>query len=293
MSNAGGTKTISVTCTQNGTIPYTSGSSASTTRNATATLSTTTGTLSTTSISGSGTATLTVLENTGAQRTVTVTATVSGTSKSTSFTQSAVVWVFTASTTAISVTYSSTSATLSGTSSRNGFYQEIQKGNVNVSGGTLGTITSSGTTFNIPITFSANDTTSAKTITVVVTQPLSNKTLTYTITQAGKPAPNLISWMANTGYWIAGGSFTFGATLAYDPDIEGYTVNVSVIKGTTVTKSADVILSKTGTNGNYYTMDIQLMDKESNDGSPFYMEAAYGEETERITLTQKESSELL
>lgn len=293
LSNAGGTKTISVTCTQNGTIPYTSGSSAATTRNATATLSTTTGTLSTTSITGSGTATLTVLENIGAARTVTVTAKVSSTSKSTSFTQSAVVYIFTATVASISVAYNATSAILTGTSSRNGFYQDIQKGNVNVSGGTLGTITSSGTTFSIPITFSANGTTSAKTITVVVTQPLSGKTLTYTITQASKPVPNLISWMANTGYWIAGGSFTFGATLAYDPDIEGYTVNISVIKGTTVTKSADVTLSKTGTNGNYYTMDIQLTDKETNDGSPFYMQAVYGEETEQITLTQKESSELL
>lgn len=287
MSNAGGTKTISVTCTQNGTIPYTSGSSAATTRNATATISASTGTLSTTSISGSGTATLTVLENTGAQRTITVTATVSGTSKSTSFTQSAVVYVFTATTTSISVTYSATSATLTGTSSRNGFYQAIRKGNVNVSGGTLGTITSSGTTFSIPITFSANDTTSAKTITVVVTQPLSGKTLTYTITQAGKPAPtDFIYWVYGSGVWQRGSKFTFKARLIYINSIDGYDVGIRVLQGTSEIHFRTLELNGyTNSSSNKY-MDVEIITNAADNGEPFYLEATYGTDIEKIQLSE-------
>lgn len=290
LSNAGGTKTISVNCTENGTITYTSTATKATTRNATATLTTTAGTLSPTSITGNGTSTLTVLENTGAQRTITVTAKAGSTSKTTSFVQNAVAWVFTAATTRVEVAYNATSVTLSGTSSRNGFYQDISKSNVSASSGTVGTVTSSGTTFNIPITFTANSNTTSKTITVTVTQPLSGNKLTYTIVQAAKPAEtNWIQWRDNRGTWspATSGRFTFSAALLYNKELHGKGATVSIIpmKGSTeITSATSVALNGTSYNANMYVQNISIIVRTTNDGSIFYLKAIYGNDTEIIQL---------
>lgn len=290
LSNVGGTKTISVNCTENGTITYTSTAKKATTRNATATLTTTDGTLNPTSITGNGTSTLTVNENVGTQRTITVTAKTGSTSNTTSFEQNAVVWKFTAATTRVEVAYNATSVTLSGTSSRNGFYQDISKQNVSASGGTVGTVTSSGTTFNIPITFTANSNTTSKNITVTVTQPLSGNKLTYTIVQAAKPAEtNWIQWLDGSGTWspATSGRFTFSAALLYNKSLhgKGATVSITPMKGTTeITTATSVALNGTSYNTNMYVQNISITVRTTNDGSTFYLKAVYGSDEETIKL---------
>lgn len=298
MSNAGGTTTISVNCTENGTITYTSTATAATTRNATASLTTTAGTLSTSSITGGGTSTLTVNENTGAQRTITVTANVGSTSKTTSFVQNAVEWVFTATTKTFNVAYNATSQQISGTSSMNGSWAEIKKSDISVTGGELsGVVTNSGTTFYATITFDENTTNSPRTITVVVTQSRGNssETITYTITQAAKPAETVwIKWLENSGKWVGGAKFTFSATLLYNKSLYGKnaTVNITPMKGgTAITSATSVTLTGTSMYGDMYVQDISLLVQTSDDGSAFSLRAVYGTTTADIELDK--SSELL
>lgn len=298
---AGGTRTITVSCTRN--YSYTSG--ASQTKNATATISSSptspTVTLSKTSITGNNqTLTATISENTSSStRSIKITATAESTTKSVTITQSAVSYVFTATTKTISVAYNATSVTLTGTSSRNGFYQEIAKKDVSldsytISSPSIGTITSSGTTFSIPISFNANDATTAKTLKATVTQPLSGKTITYTITQAGKPAStDFIYWETGSGKWYPGARFTFTARLIYHKSIHGssYTAKVIPMKGSTeLTSGTSVVLNGSYYNTNYYYKDVTVIVSTSNDGSIFYLKAIYGDDTAQIQLV--ESSDL-
>lgn len=83
----GGNTVISATATRNYTDTFTSGASSSGTTNAVATVSSTLGTFNTTgkngfSITGSGSSTLTIPENTGGARTITVTVSVGDSNKS-------------------------------------------------------------------------------------------------------------------------------------------------------------------------------------------------------------------
>lgn len=293
LSNAGGTKTISVDCKENGVFTYTAtekdaNAKTPTTRNATATLTTTAGTLSPTSITGNGTSTLTVLENTGAQRTITVTAKAGSTSKTTSFVQNAVAWVFTAATTRVEVAYNATSVTLSGTSSRNGFYQDISKSNVSASSGTVGSVTSSGTTFNIPITFTANSNSTSKTITVTVTQPLSGNKLTYTIVQAAQPSVvTYVSWVKGTGKYVVGSRYTFSATLKFHKSVNGNTVYITPMKNSTEIMAASAVrLSGTSLDGDYYSqvVSLQVRPQSLGSGEAFYLKLKYGSTEETIQL---------
>lgn len=295
LSNAGGTKTISVDCTENGTITYTSTATAATTRDATASLTTTAGTLGTSSITGNGTSTLTVNENTGAQRTITVTATVGSTSKTISFVQNAVEWVFTATTKTFNVAYNATSQQISGTSSMNGSWAEIKKSDISVTGGELsGVVTNSGTTFYATITFDANTTNSPRTITVVVTQSRGNssETITYTITQAAKPAETVwIKWLEDSGKWVGGAKFTFSATLLYNKSLYGKnaTVNITPMKGgTAITSATSVTLTGTSMYGDMYVQDISLLVQTSDDGSAFSLRAVYGTTTADIELDESD-----
>lgn len=244
-------------------------------------------------ISGKQTVTVTVGENYDSARTPKVIVTSKGDSSKTisvTVSQAEVKWEFTAETTSVEVAYNATSVTLSGISSRNGFYQDISKSNVSASSGTVGSVTSSGTTFNIPITFTANSNTTSKTITVTVTQPLSGNKLTYTIVQAAKPAEtNWIQWRDNRGTWspATSGRFTFSAALLYNKELHGKGATVSIIpmKGSTeITSATSVALNGTSYNANMYVQNISIIVRTTNDGSIFYLKAIYGNDTEIIQL---------
>lgn len=246
-----------------------------------------------TSFSGSKEITVSVTENTDDIRYPKVTVTASGDSsiyETVQVTQNAAEWVFTAENMMVEVDYNTTSVTLTGTSSRNGFYQEISKSNVSVSGGTVGIVTSSGTTFNIPISFASNSNVTSKTITVTVTQPLSGNKLTYTIVQAAMPAEtDWIQWRDSRGVWSpsTSGRFEFSAALLYKKELHGKGAIVRIIpmKGSTeIATATEVTLNGTLYNANMYVQNISIIVRTTNDGTPFYLKAIYGNETETIQL---------
>lgn len=189
LSNAGGTKTISVNCTENGTITYTSTATKATTRNATATLTTTLGDLGTKSITGSGASTLTIYSNYDEKtKTATVTAKCGSTSKSVSITQAAAVYDFYF---VDPGTINAYGATLNITlvSKVNGTFKEVIKDTVKLSGGTVNSITanSSEGKYSVNVTIPANSsTTSTKSYTISAQQYDTGKTTSLKITQAKK-----------------------------------------------------------------------------------------------------------
>lgn len=249
--------------------------------------------VSASSFSGTTTITATVLEN-GLEQIrfpkVTVTSTNdSSVYKSVQVSQSAVKWVFTATTLNYTVAYNATSVTLTGISSRNGFYEDISKGDVYATGATVGTPTNSGTntTFNIPISFSVNNSTTSKTITVVVTQPVSGKKLTYTITQNGKPQDvDMINWQTNSGVYIPGAKYTFFGKLIYRNTITS-NIAVQVLKNTSVISNQNIPPSGSYYNTNYNIMDVTievLTDMSASD--IFYLRATYGSDVAQIKLIE-------
>lgn len=290
LSNAGGTKTISVDCKENGEYTYTAtkydaNAKTPTTRDASATLTTTEGTLNPASITGNGTSTLTVNENWGAQKTITVTAKAGSASKSTSFVQNAVAWAFSAATKTFNVAYNTKTQQISGTSSRNGFYVDIQKNDVSVTGGKLynDTVTSSGTTFYATISFDENTTNSQRTITAVVTQRRSGSSsekLTYTIVQAAQPSVvTYVSWVKGTGKYVVGSRYTFSATLKFHKNVNGNTVYITPMKNSTEIMAASAVrLSGTSLDGDYYSQVVSLQVKPQSlgAGEAFYLKAQYG-----------------
>lgn len=294
ISNTGGTKTISVSCEENGKETYTSTATKNVTRNATATVTTSHGwftdnNTASTTVTGTGSKTLHVNENISDRKLITVTAKAGSTSKSIDFYQDAVVWEFTAINKTLTVGYNVTSVTLTGVSSRNGFYEDISKGDVYTTGATVGTPTNSGTntTFNIPISFSANNSTTSKTITVVVTQPISGKKLTYTITQNGKPQDvDMINWQTNSGVYIPGARYTFFGKLIYRNTITS-NIAVQVLKNTSVISNQNIPPSGSYYNTNYNIMDVTievLTDMSASD--IFYLRATYGSDVAQIKLIE-------
>lgn len=217
-------------------------------------------------------------------------------------TQSGVSFVFSADDLKPSVTYSATSVTLTGVSLRNGFAEEIAKGNVSiVSGYTISSPSISSVTtdldgnFSIVITFSSNTSTSSKALQIKVTQPFSGKTLTYSITQGGKPEEtNFIEWLDGSGIWIAGSRYTFSATLLYHKSLHGTnkTVSVTPLRGSTeITAAKTYSLNGSYYNTNYYKLDIEMLVQTYDTGDNFYLKAAYGNDTDTIELI--ESNDIL
>lgn len=248
IANTGTTRTIYVTCTQNYTNKYSSGSTANGTVNATATVSTSSGALSTTSITGSGNSTLTVGRNIGSSYTITVTATVGSVTKSISFVQNAAVYVFTADSASLAVAYNETSVTLYGTSTLNGSANPIPNGYITLGSGlslSSNQNYDSGR-FAITVTFAQNYSSSSKTYTVTVKQPHSNSVITYTITQAGKPAPTLVfgagSFSIRAGKLVVNGSILFkssasNSTISITVEVDGNSVGTISVSLTSTTAS--------------------------------------------------------
>ena len=276
MANSGGTRTITVGCTQNKTDKYSSGAENPYTVNATATVSTNTGwfngnsSLTSTTVTGSGKLTLTVLGNSGSARTITVTAKVSTVTKTVSFTQNAVSYEFYTAGANVDVAYNETSVVLTGISKKNGSGLDIQKAHVDVSGGAsvdkykLPTNDGNGN-FTITLSFSANTNSSSKTYTVVVTQPGSGKTITYTITHAGKPGGGSGGGgstfrLENGSLGMIAGGIKGTATLVYHKDYSGKTATVALLINNTQKSSTSYSLTGTATEN---TMEVEVGTKTS------------------------------
>lgn len=298
MANYGGTRTITVGCTQNKTDKYSSGSTKDYTTNATATVSTNTGwfnsnsSLTSTTVTGSGKLTLTVLENSGATRTITVTAIVSNVTKTVSFTQNAVSYEFYTAGANVDVAYNATSVVLTGVSKKNGSGLDIQKAHVNVSGGAsvdnynLPTNDGNGN-FTITLSFRANDTTK-NTYTVIVTQPGSGKTITYTVTHAAKPQDvTTIYWVAGSGTWrTVPGGVSATAKLEYSSSLKGKVTVTLIVDGSTRSNNSFALSSGT-TSGTKKQLSVNIRSKtEYAPDSVVQLKFSYGNQSGTITCSQ-------
>lgn len=154
------------------------------------TLSTNLGTLSANSVTGSGSATLTLGENISAARTATITLSAAGIKKTCTVSQNAVSYVLTKGE---DKECSATASTInvSFTSSRNGSALEPTF-TANISGVTFGTISRSGTTYTVPVNIPENKESAMRTIIITATQTRydGNKTAQVIITQAAAAADN-------------------------------------------------------------------------------------------------------
>lgn len=191
ISNLGGEVRVSVLCQRPATYTYTSGSTSNGIVDANATITTTSGILSASSVAGSGAVTLTLPENTGSGRTITVKATApDNTQDSATLQQQEVKYEF----------YSNTLAAIGASggemillifSTRNDKAFPITASNIAVSGITGTSVVVSvadSTTGEYKVTVSgigANTSTSQRTFTVTATQPSSGETVTWDATQAG------------------------------------------------------------------------------------------------------------
>lgn len=296
MANSGGTRTITVGCTQNKTDTYSSGSTKDYTTNAAATVKTSHGyfgsntSTTSTTVTGSGSLTLHVFENLGSARTVTVTATVSSTSKTVSFTQNAMSYVFTStSATSISVNSSATTLTLTGTSTINGSQQSIAKGNVSLrSGLTLSSVTTTNGTYTLVLSVAANTSTSSRTLTATLTQPTSGATIKYTITQAGNPQDvTTMYWVAGSGTWrtIAGG-VSATAKLEYSSSLTGNVTVTLIVDGSTRSNDSFALSSGT-TSGTKKQLSVTISSKTTySPDSVVQLEFSYGNQSGTITCSQ-------
>lgn len=210
----GGTVTLSVVCSQAATYTYTSGSSKDVTLNGVAALSTSRGSLSITSVTGSGSSILTIPENTGAARSVTVTA-IAGdgtTQKTATVSQAAVAYGFYSNTLG-AIGASGGSLALQLISTRNGKDFAVGKSNVAVSGlsgASVSSVTavSGGDTgeYSVIVDVPANTSTSSRDFTVTATQPTSGLTYVWEVTQSGIAVTKKKAFFA--------GTFTFGLNLS-------------------------------------------------------------------------------
>lgn len=292
MANSGGTRTITVGCTQNKTDKYSSGSTKDYTANATATVKTSHGyfgsstSTTSTTVTGSGSLTLHVLENLGSARTVTVTATVSSTSKTVSFTQNAMSYVFTStSATSISVNASATTLTLTGTSTINGYQQSIAKGNVSLSSGlTLSSVTTTNGTYTLVLSVPANSSTSSRTFTATITQPKSGATIKYTITQAGKVQTNLFSLLNGT-YSVRAGRVTFSCVVDYSNSLHGREASYVIYNNGSSVANGTNTLSGTSYDADSYRYTISKTVMTSVSADAYYtMKVTIGNESHTIEL---------
>ena len=194
MVSNGGKVTLSVVCKQAATYTYTSGRTNDVNLDADATLSTTCGTLSKSSVTGSGSSELTIPENIGSARDITITATASDgiTKKTATVRQDAVRYEFYSDTLA-GIGAPGGDITLTLISTRNDRSFPILKSNVVVTGITGATVKSVETLDNgllgeqsIVINVPANTTTSNRDFTITATQPSSGKTFTWDAEQAGQ-----------------------------------------------------------------------------------------------------------
>lgn len=292
MANSGGTRTITVGCTQNKTDRYSSGSTKDYTTNATATVKTSHGyfgsstSTTSTTVTGSGSLTLHVLENLGSARTVTITATVSNTSKTVSFTQNAMSYVFTStSATSISVNASATTLTLTGTSTINGYQQSIAKGNVSLSSGlTLSSVTTTNGTYTLVLSVPANSSASSRTFTATITQPKSGATIKYTITQAGKVQTNLFSLLNGT-YSVRAGRVTFSCVVDYSNSLHGREASYVIYNNGSSVANGTYTLSGTSYDADSYRYTISKTVMTSIPAGAYYtMKVTIGNESHTIEL---------
>lgn len=264
VSSAGATLSFTVKDTMVLTDTYTSTATADRTANGTATVTInnsgyfgSSGTTST-SVTGQGTVTPTIPENTVKQtKTYTITvkdATDSSKTASATITQNQVQYVFTSNTLA-GIGAAGGDMTLIVTSTRNGKKWAITSSNVSISGITANKITVSELSggavgeYSIVINVPANTSTSSRTFTVTATQPTNGATIDWPVTQPGatvaKKKVNTVCTVqfANTSYTSVSYSVYFDATNT--SSYSGGTIsNVSIQLNTKMDGTGNAIASK-------------------------------------------------
>lgn len=183
VANTGGNATFAVSATYSGTADYTSGSY-SISGNNTASISATSGysSLSPTSITGTGNTTLTLNPNYTGAKTYTVTAKVGSTSKTASVTQNAVSLVITPEQTSLLADSAATTVSVVYTSTINGSANPVTVSS-NQTWATVGTTTSSGTTYTTIISLTKNtSTTDSRTVTITLSAVSGTVSTSKTVT---------------------------------------------------------------------------------------------------------------
>lgn len=253
IENVGGTARVSVLCQRPATYTYTSGSSNDGIVDASATITTTVGSLSASSITGSGSVTLTIPENTGFGRSITIKAVAPDNSQATAtLAQQEVKYEFYSNTLA-GIGATGGELTLILISTRNEKAFAVTASNIAISGITGASVKSvtalGGGEYSIVIqNIPANTSTSSRTFTITATQPVSSKTFTWDATQAGqsqirgKVAVNLTAEYG-LGQMSVTYSICFDATnTTY---YNGGTIsNVNITLNTKIDGTGDVIASK-------------------------------------------------
>lgn len=210
ISNTGKTLNLTASCSKSRTYTWTSGEPGSESSSASATISATGGTLSKTSITGNNqTLTWKIGENTDVARSFTATIKSndnSSTTDSITASQNAVELIIDGMNDHL-LTYEAQTQNITAECTRNGsaYTPTVTS---NQTWATVGTITNSGTTYNIPVTVTANTSeTSSRTaeLTIKLSSGSVNKTATTSITQAKYVQPK----PTKTAYFT--GTFEFGA----------------------------------------------------------------------------------
>lgn len=190
IANTGGTKTISVSCKENGKETYTSTATKDVTRSATAKLSTTKGTLSSTSVSDGGSTTLTVGENFYSEQTITVKATAGSNSSSVSIIQSAASFEFESYTLAESIPYEGGTISLSVISRVNGKACPLTSVTSRLSGITISNpvLTDSRGEYTFSVTAGKNTTGAIRTFKITAVQQYSADSVEWSVSQEKEAA---------------------------------------------------------------------------------------------------------
>lgn len=292
--SSGDARTIYVTCTQDYTNTWASGSTESGVVNATATVSTNYGTFAShnyatqISITGSGQATLSVVSNTGAARTVVVSAVVGNVYREISILQNAVYYVFTQDQAEYVAGWRATTVTLTGTSTMNGSGHNVLKANVSANNNaSVGVPDNYNGTFSVPISIPENSSTSQKTYTVTITQSGSGYQLSYKIYQDGKPKTNKLTWYTATAT-IRGATAYCDFVLLFSPSIEGDTVTFTIYADGESFSSFSQVLSNnysspiSGMYGFSFTRNIRPNNLTTD--IALEIKATYGSESKTIVI---------
>jgi hypothetical protein len=220
IANTGGTKTISVSCKENGKETYTSTATKDVTRSATAKLSTTKGTLSSTSVSDGGSTTLSVPENFYSDQTITVKATAGSNSSSASIIQSAASFEFESYSLVGSIPYEGGTISLSVISRVNGKACPLTSVASSLSGITISNpvLTDSRGEYTFSVTAGKNTTGAIRTFKITAVQQYSNDSLGWDVSQEKEAVDRKVVLIdakvefTNTSYSTASYSVCFDAT---------------------------------------------------------------------------------
>lgn len=263
IANTGGTAAITASARRNVSYSWSSGAPVDDdVIDVTATLSTNYGSISPTSITGSGSATLTLGENISSARTAVVNVSVGGESESCYVQQNAVSYTFTAGEDKECNATAST-VYVSFESSRNGSPWQPTFSS-SLSGVSIGSPSLSGTTYTVAVSVPENTSTENRDIVITATQPRYNMdaTRSVTITQAAKQVDSRTAMLVGgDAAYASSDKSSIAATLLFDArDTDKY-------KGGTVSSVSAWISTSEGSGGSTVGSVQNIGDISVSEGS--------------------------